>query len=291
VNPFHRRCVLAHFLFLLLPASALAAESSFSVSPATLEAVQGTIVTVRVSGPELEGVRALHKGVTVPFFPAGPPGTYEALLGVDLEEKPGSLKVLIKTPGHEINPKAVPLRVKKGAFPTERLSVSEAFDRFDKPTLARISREQARMNRLWPRLGDRRLWKGPFVAPVPGGKTSAFGRRRVVNGTPRSPHTGVDLRAPLGAPVIAANDGKVVLRDEFFFNGKSIVLDHGWGLYTMYFHLSEFRVEEGARVRKGQVIGLAGMTGRVTGPHLHWGARLNQARIDPFQLLEKVRAD
>jgi murein DD-endopeptidase MepM/ murein hydrolase activator NlpD len=80
----------------------------------------------------------------------------------------------------------------------------------------------------------------------------------------------------------------VVLVDEFYFNGKSVVLDHGGGLYTMYFHLSDFRVNEGSQVRKGEVIGLVGMTGRVSGPHLHWGARLNGARVNPFELLNKV---
>ncbi len=126
------------------------------------------------------------------------------------------------------------------------------------------------------------------MAPVPGAITSPFGRRRVINGSPRSPHTGVDLRAAAGAEIIATNHARVVLVDDFYFGGKSVVLDHGGGLYTMYFHLSDFRVKEGSRVRKGGVVGLAGMTGRVTGPHLHWGARLNGARVDPFELLNKV---
>jgi murein DD-endopeptidase MepM/ murein hydrolase activator NlpD len=120
---------------------------------------------------------------------------------------------------------------------------------------------------------------------VPIKVNSAFGFRRVVNGLARAPHEGVDLKAALGAPVVAANDGRVVLEDNLFFSGNSLFLDHGGGLYTMYFHLSEFRVPTGASVRKGDVIGLAGMTGRVTGPHLHWGARLNGARIDPLDLL------
>jgi murein DD-endopeptidase MepM/ murein hydrolase activator NlpD len=92
----------------------------------------------------------------------------------------------------------------------------------------------------------------------------------------------------LGSDVFAANHGRVVLLGDFFFSGYSLVLDHGAGLYTMYFHLSEFKVEMGSAVRKGDVIGLSGMSGRVTGPHLHWGARLNGARVDPFELLHKL---
>jgi murein DD-endopeptidase MepM/ murein hydrolase activator NlpD len=134
-----------------------------------------------------------------------------------------------------------------------------------------------------------RLWERPFISPVSAAITSPFGYRRVINGMPRAPHTGVDLRASLGTEVLAANHGRVALTGEFFFSGKSLVLDHGGGLYTMYFHLSEFKVEEGADVHKGDVVGLSGMTGRVTGPHLHWGARINGARVDPFELIEKLR--
>jgi murein DD-endopeptidase MepM/ murein hydrolase activator NlpD len=104
----------------------------------------------------------------------------------------------------------------------------------------------------------------------------------------RSPHGGLDLKASLGTEVRAANHGQAVLRDEFFFSGKSLVLDHGGGLYTMYFHLSDFAVVRGAHIRKGEVIGRAGMSGRATGPHLHWGTRLNGARVDPLALVDLV---
>ncbi len=144
------------------------------------------------------------------------------------------------------------------------------------------------MTRLWSITSEQRWWEAPFVAPVPGAITSPFGLRRVINGSPRSPHSGVDLRAAEGVDIVATNHARVGRVDDFSFNGKSVVLDHGGGLYTMYFHLSEFRVKEGSQVRKGEVIGLAGMTGRVTGPNLHWGARLNGARVDPFELLNNV---
>jgi murein DD-endopeptidase MepM/ murein hydrolase activator NlpD len=163
--------------------------------------------------------------------------------------------------------------------------VDKSFDRFDEATLQRIEKERARITRLWQLSSPRRLWEGRFIPPVPGAVSSPFGLSRIINGSLRSPHSGVDLKAPAGMEIIAANHGKVVLREEFFFAGKSIVLDHGGGLYTMYFHLSEFEVEKGSEVRQGDLIGRVGMTGRVTGPHLHWGARLNGARIDPFELV------
>lgn len=119
---------------------------------------------------------------------------------------------------------------------------------------------------------------------------SSFGSRRIINGTPRAPHSGIDLSSPAGTEVVATNHGRVVLVGNFFFAGGSVVLDHGGGLFTMYFHLSEFKVEEGAPVKKGDVLALSGATGRVTGAHLHWGARLANARIDPLELLSKVPA-
>ena len=279
---------LAVSLLILVSAVPFAAGSSINISPEPMEAFQGGIVPVRVSGTGLQGVQALRNGVKIPFFPSGSQGSYFAFVGVDFEEKPGPTKFVIKVWGQRGHRLPVELRVKKMEFPTEHLSVPASFDRFDQATLTRIRREQGKMRNLWSRSSGRRLWQGQFVVPVPGEKTSAFGRRRVINGTPRSPHSGVDLRAALGAPILAANHGTVVLRDEFFFNGKSIVLDHGWGFYTMYFHLSDFRLEEGSQVRKGEVIGWVGMTGRVTGPHLHWGVRLNEARVDPVSTLNTL---
>ena len=112
----------------------------------------------------------------------------------------------------------------------------------------------------------------------------------MINGTARAPHTGTDLKAAAGTEIVASNHGRVVLTGDFYFAGKSVVVDHGAGLMTMYFHLSEIRVEAGAEVRKGEVIALSGMTGRVTGPHLHWAARAGAARVDPLQLIEKLGA-
>ncbi len=110
--------------------------------------------------------------------------------------------------------------------------------------------------------------------------------RRIVDGLPRSPHGGIDLKASLGPEINATNHGQVALREDIFYSGKMVVLNHGDGLFTMYFHLVEFRVERNSQVRKGIVIGRVGMTGRVTGPHHHWGGRLNGARVYPLELMK-----
>ena len=118
------------------------------------------------------------------------------------------------------------------------------------------------------------------------GFAAPFGSRSVFNGQPRSPHSGADFRAAEGTPVVAPNVGRVVLTGDTYFSGGSIILDHGWGLYSYFAHLSKILVDKGDLVEPGQTVGQAGATGRVTGPHLHWTLRLNGARVDPLSLIE-----
>ncbi len=265
------------------------AENPFQISPETWEVHQGGVLSISVSGEGLQQVTLLKGKRRIPFYSAAAEGKFDSLVGADLDETVGTKKLLVQARGPKGTQEfPVVLRVAKKDYGTEKLSLPKSFDRFDEATLKRIRREKKRISRFWSISDTPRRWKAPFVAPVPGGVTSPFGRRRVINGSPRSPHSGVDLRAAEGTVIRATNHGKVVLVDEFYFNGKSVVLDHGAGLYSMYFHLSDYGIEEGAAVRKGDVIGRVGMTGRVSGPHLHWGARLNGARVDPFELLKIV---
>ncbi|HEX9445225.1 MAG TPA: M23 family metallopeptidase [Candidatus Binatia bacterium] len=274
------------FFLWLAAAPGRAAEITVSIRPA--EPYQGGVAEIKILGGG--EVKAESGGAELPVYRAGGDAdpAHIALLGIDLEQRPGPVDIALRGrgAGGATWTKHAAVTVKAREFPREEITVPESFDQLDKATLKRIEKEQAALARLWKIRTPGRLWDGAFVAPVPGAVNSAFGFRRVVNGAARAPHAGTDLKAALGAEVVAANHGRVVLRDDFFFSGLSLVLDHGGGLYTMYFHFSEFRAESGAEVRKGQVIGLAGMTGRVTGPHLHWGARLNGARVDPLELLK-----
>lgn len=170
-------------------------------------------------------------------------------------------------------------------YPTQRLEVDDRKVHPKKQDLARIERESAAVAKLWAARGPARftLPLAPPLARLPA--AGRFGARRIFNGEARSPHSGADYPAAVGTPVLAAADGTVVLAADHFFSGKSVFIDHGDGLFSMSFHLSAIDVRVGDRVRRGQRLGAVGATGRVTGPHLHFGLRWRGARVDPALLL------
>ena len=155
--------------------------------------------------------------------------------------------------------------------------------------LPRIEADRKAAEAIFARQTRERLWSQPFVVPVPGTATSSFGRRTILNGQPRGQHTGTDFQAATGTPVVAPNRGRIVLAADQYFPGKTIIIDHGLGVYSYLAHLSEFTAAEGAIVERGQRIALSGATGRVTGPHLHWTMRFGSARVDPLSLVEALK--
>ena len=220
------------------------------------------------------------------FFPYA--GGHAAVIGIDLETKPGAQpwRVAVIEEGRE--PKAIrgTVKVLGREFHVQRLTLPTAMVDLDPETERRAVDESARLRTLYRTFTTERLWRGRFTRPVAGTEPgTGFGARRVINGKPRSPHAGIDYAAPTGTPVVAVNSGRVALVGEFFFPGRLVVLDHGLGLYTLYFHLESVGVVEGALVERGHPIGTVGATGRATGPHLHFGAQVGTARIDPAALL------
>lgn len=237
--------------------------------------------------PGLEAVSVSWRGRDVPFARSGERWT--AVVGADLSLDPGAYDAPLTLVFDDGRERAAAERVEVAArdFPTTELEVEPRYVELSPEDQARAAREAREIDEIYTTLTPERYWSGPFQIPVPGvagGRN--FGHRRVFNGQSRNPHSGADLRAATGTPIEAANRGRVVLAKDLFFSGNAVFLDHGHGLYTVYLHLSEIGVEPGRIVERGEVVGLAGATGRVTGPHLHWGARVLDARVDPFTLVE-----
>ena len=281
-------CSLLWLVIFAVPTS-FAADAAKIHWPKPLEASQGDLVEVSVGGDDLLEVDGLLGKEKIYFHPTKI-GMYSALVGVDVEAKPATVKLMLKaiTAAGERRQREIPLKIKAKAFHQESFNVAPSFDQMSPETLAEIRREQQAFARVFASPAAERFWTLPFARPVSEvASASSFGSRRIINGVPRAPHTGTDLSAPASTEVVTTNHGRVVLVGNFFFAGGSVVIDHGGSLYSMYFHLAEFKVEEGAMVRRGDVVALSGGTGRVTGPHLHWAMRLNNARVDPLDLLRK----
>jgi murein DD-endopeptidase MepM/ murein hydrolase activator NlpD len=173
-------------------------------------------------------------------------------------------------------------------FPVKKLWVKEEFVRPPAEVQDRIRREAEILEIAYSVSSERWLGEGMFERPHPGEMSPNFGEKRIYNNVPRSTHSGVDIAAPYGSPVRASNSGRVVLARDLYFSGKTVIIDHGLGLFTFYCHFSRLKVSRGEIVKKGAIIALAGSTGRSTGPHLHWGVRLLGSRVDPSGLLSLV---
>lgn len=267
----------------LVPGSVMA---GVEVSVVPVAPGPGDAVLVRLTGaPPEAGLD--WDGQPVPLFPVA--GGWGALVGVDLDTPPGPVGWRVTRPSLAKNGGALAagvVTVRARAFPTQHLTLPRAMVDLDAPTLARVQAEREALRVVLADSVGERLWRGPFRVPVEGGQPAGgFGLRRLINGQPRSPHAGYDWAAPVGTPVLAANTGRVVLVAEHFFAGRNVVVDHGLGLFTLYYHLDETRVASGERVTAGQTLGTVGATGRVTGPHLHFAVLLRGARVDPESLL------
>jgi hypothetical protein len=211
-----------------------------------------------------------------PFLLAGidpfdPPEAAELQVCVELQD--GSRRCL-----------SLPLAVEKTSFPKNALSVHPKFVDPDGEDQERIVRDRASCRSASLACEERWKGKGDFILPAAGSIGKNFGEERIFNGTLPSRHRGVDIGAKKGSPVKAANGGTVVLAEGLHYGGKTVILNHGKGLHTIYCHLSKIRVKAGARVRKGQVIGSVGATGRATGPHLHWGMTIRETTVNPLSV-------
>lgn len=269
-------------LLLLLPALASAAPA-LSVQPT--RAKPGDPVLVRVTGVrsapsgELAG-RALR------FVPA--PGGFVALSGLPVELLPGVLAVKVQAGAAGASPAVSltePIEVVDPAYPASELKVAAEYTEPPPEVQARIKADQEAFARAYAQPLGPLLFRGDFAWPRKAGLTAHYGQKRTFNGQLKSQHYGTDLSGRIGAPVAAANAGEVVLVRDCHGSGNTVLLHHGGGLYTAYFHLSAVLVKQGQRLARGQALGKVGNTGRVTGPHLHWGVKSDGLWVDPETLL------
>ena len=250
---------------------------------------QGGLVAVTLkSDVPLARATASSGGREFPLERDGEGRLFLGLVGVDFESAVGERELDLAVEGlcADRHSARRTLQVRSGKFPVQKLKVAPAFVEPPASELDRIREDKEKVGRVWSSGDPRRRWSGRFALPVDAPARDNFGSRRVFNGKPRSSHEGADLAAPAGAPVAAPGPGRVALADELYFSGGTVILDHGAGLFTMYFHLSRIDVKAGDVVAAGKEIGTVGATGRATGPHLHWGARLDHARINPLGLLD-----
>jgi len=205
-------------------------------------------------------------------------GRHVAVVGIPLAAEPGREELSVATPA---GTRTVPFDVVPKEYVTQALTVEPKHVDLSKKDLARYEREKVEMERVFATWSDSAPPTLVLAPPVPGVRSSSFGSRRVFNGQARSPHTGMDIAAGLGVPVTAPAAGTVIGTGDFFFNGNTVILDHGQGFLSLYCHLSRIDVKVGQRVRTGAALGLVGSTGRATGPHLHFAVMLNRAWVDP----------
>lgn len=283
-----------------LPGLAVSIALLVSIAPSAQEPPTALAVTTRMRAPTPgevvrldihSGIDLERLGVSVPWHPViafrTGPGAWRALVGIDLDVPPGEYEARLDgtTAGGEHVFGSQTIHVEAKEFPTRNLRVAPRFVTPPPGAEARIERERMLLGRLFRVNAPEPRWTEPFVVPIAGAVVSGFGVRSVFNNEPRAPHGGADFASPEGTPVVAPDAGDVVLVQNLYFTGNTVVIDHGVGLQSLFAHLSRMDVHEGDVVTRGQIVGAVGATGRATGPHLHWTVRLNGARVDPLSLV------
>ena len=246
---------------------------------------------VRIAVTSLRPVQRIEVEFSGKKYPMGKgqdSQAWLAFLGLDLGIAPGSYPIDILLLFEDGNYRKLrkEILVREKEFPSRKLWVKEEYVTPPEDVLERIRWESELLGIVLGIASPQWYGEGEFIIPSEGKANFNFGERRIFNNEPRSPHGGVDISSPHGAAVRASNSGRVVLAKDLYFAGKTVIIDHGLGVFTQYLHFSKIIAKRGEFVKKGDVIGEIGATGRVTGPHLHWGLRVSGSRVDPFSLLE-----
>lgn len=247
---------------------------------------QGEVTALIVNAPAaVTAVGGSAFGRQVRFWPVGD-GRWHALLGAPVDIAPGAydIEVHAASPEAAVSAKAT-VTVAPKEYETRRLRVAQRFVNPPAEEIGRIQEEARLLAAVFGESAPERLWSGAFVVPVDGAPTSSFGRLTILNGRPNGRHQGADFRATAGTPIVAPNAGRIVLAAALYFAGNTVVVDHGLGLFSLFAHLSHADVTPGQVIARGDRIGTAGATGRVTGPHVHWAVRLDALSVDPLSMM------
>ena len=276
-----------YFIILLIFIIQLPSFSDDSpISLSSKEMDQGKVIFVKIFTKDNEepSLKWMNREITLLYRPDKK--FYEGFVAADLEQIPGTYSLdLTFTPSGK--KKQVKIKVNKKDYGVRKITIADDSKvNLSEKDLTRANEESATINKLWNASISAPFWDTPFIMPLDSEVIGTFGRRSIINDQPRSPHSGVDMRGGNGTPVKASNEGIVVLTGDHFFTGNTVVIDHGAGILSMYFHLDKINVKKGDKISRGEVLGTVGSTGRVTGPHLHWGVRVDGQRVDPVSLVE-----
>jgi murein DD-endopeptidase MepM/ murein hydrolase activator NlpD len=281
-----RRAIIVKIVFLItIMIGTSWANMRYSLSSEKIANAQ-TILFEMESDEVISKAYVAYLGVRYPFYKAPVKEGYYALVPTGYYVKPKKTKaVIVRVIDGKKEYTPISIMIEKGAYQSERLHVASSRATISKKNRARIKKETQEAKKIYATFTTTSYISEPFLPPLESKITSVFGTKRLFNGVLKSYHSGTDFRAAVGVPIVAANRGKVVLVKNRFFAGNSVIIDHGQGIYTGYYHLSKFKVKRGDIVERGEVIGLAGATGRVTGPHLHFAVHVGGVGVDPMQFL------
>jgi murein DD-endopeptidase MepM/ murein hydrolase activator NlpD len=276
-------------IILIGAANAFANSTAPTAAPAKASAlalpreshVPGGVITFTIAAAADDQPKVMLDGVPAMVIREG--DHWRTIVGIPLSTAPGKVTVQYETRATQAASRSFEVKDKK--YREQRLKVEPRVVDLSPEDQARTAREQPLIRDALATFSEVPPPTLRLLPPVAGPRSSSYGLRRVFNGQPRNPHTGMDIAAPTGTPIKAPADGRVVNTGDYFFNGNTVLVDHGQGLVTMYCHLSQIAVKAGDVVKTGDVLGKVGATGRVTGPHLHWGVTLNRTMVDPALFL------
>jgi len=274
------------FLFLVLFSISSLFSLSFDITNTTIQNGATTLIEFKKEKDfKYDKITLDKKNFKIYNHPSDKDKMY-ALLPISYYQKPSDKLVAIHYVEKGVQKtKLIPLKIKKGDYKKEKISVTKSKVNPHKKYEKRISKEYHEAMKIYGSSSKQNYLKSEFILPIESFITSDFGKARVYNDTLKGYHSGTDFRAKVGTPIKASNDGVVCLVKDRFYSGGTVLIDHGQGIYTCYFHMSKFDVKVSQKIKKGEIIGLSGKSGRVSGPHLHFGVRVAGVQVDPLQFL------